>query len=496
MAYEKLGDFVRDLEERGELRRVSHPVSVDREITEIADRCMKSPGGGPALLFEDVRLMDGTASDFPLAINLFGSYGRMALALGVQDLDEIGGRIEEMLEMRVPEKLVDKIAMLPRLAEMAKYPPRAVRGRPACQKVVLKGPDVDVTRLPHLKCWPQDGGTYITFPLVVTRSPSTGVLNAGLYRIQVLDSRRLAMHWQRHKVGAAHWRGMAERGERMPVVIALGADPASMYGGSAPLPPQVDEFVFAGFLRSEPVRLGQAITADLPVPAEAEIVIEGYIDPAEDLVLEGPFGDHTGFYSLADDYPCVHVEAITYREGAIYPATIVGRPPMEDYYLGHATERIFLPLLRLTMPEIVDYHMPPEGIFHNLVFVSIDKQYPGQAWKVMNGLWGQGLMSLAKVIVVLDADTDVRDVQEAWWVTLNNIDPERDVRFSMGPIDVLDHSSRAFTYGSKMGIDATRKWPEEGFDREWPDKIVMDEETRARVTEMWSSLGIDLTGGG
>jgi 4-hydroxy-3-polyprenylbenzoate decarboxylase len=303
----------------------------------------------------------------------------------------------------------------------------------------------------------------------------------------------MAMHWQRHKVGAAHWREMARRGEKMPVVVALGGDPATIYSGTAPLPPQVDEFVFSGFLRSAPVRLARAVTCDLPVPAEADIVIEGYIDPAEELVLEGPFGDHTGFYSLADYYPCVHVEAVTYRSGAIYPATIVGRPPMEDYYLGHATERIFLPLLRLTLPEVVDYHMPAEGIFHNLVFVSIDKQFPGHARKVMNGLWGQGLMSLAKVIVVVDKDTNVRDAQEAWWVALNNIDPERDIQFSMGPVDVLDHSSREFTYGSKMGIDATRKWPEEGFTREWPDKIVMDPDTRRKIDEVWPKLGIDLT---
>ena len=493
MAYDKLSEFIEDLEAHGELVRISHPVSVDREITEIADRCMKSPGGGPALLFENVTLLDGERSELPVAINLFGSYRRMAMALGVDDLDSIGRRIEDMFKIQVPEKLVDKIAMLPKLAEVTKYPPRAYRGSPPCQKIVQRDTEADVTRIPHLKCWPQDGGSYITLPLVITRHPQTGILNAGLYRIQILDERRLAMHWQRHKVGAHHWRAMAERGERMPVVIALGADPATMYAASAPLPPQVDEFVFAGFLRSSPVRLARALTSELPVPAEAEIVIEGYIDPGEELVLEGPFGDHTGFYSLADYYPCVHVEAVTRRENALYPATIVGRPPMEDYYLGHATERIFLPLLRMTLPEVVDYHMPPEGIFHNLVFVSIDKQFPGQARKVINGLWGQGLMSLAKVIIVVDKDTNVRDVRETWWVALNNIDPQRDIQFSMGPMDVLDHSSRGFTYGSKMGIDATRKWPEEGFTREWPDKIVMDDETRRRIDEIWPQLSIDLT---
>jgi len=311
-----------------------------------------------------------------------------------------------------------------------------------------------------------------------------------MYRVQVLGPRTLAMHWQRHKVGAAHWREMAEKGERMPVVIAIGADPASVYSASAPLPPTIDEFLFAGFLRNRPVSLAKAVTCDLEVPAEAEFVIEGYIDPAEPLVVEGPFGDHTGFYSEADLYPQVHVTALTMRRSPVYASTIVGRPPMEDYYLGHATERIFLPLLKLTIPEIVDYHMPAEGIFHNLVFVSIDKQYPGQAYKVMNAMWGQGLMSLAKVIVVLDKDVNVRNVKEAWWVALNHIDPERDVRFSMGPIDVLDHSSRAFTYGSKMGIDATRKWPEEGFTRNWPKRIEMDTDTKKRVDAMWAQLGL------
>jgi 4-hydroxy-3-polyprenylbenzoate decarboxylase len=327
---------------------------------------------------------------------------------------------------------------------------------------------------------------------VITRDPVSGTRNVGMYRIQVTGSRTVAMHWQRHKVGAAHWRAMAERGETMPVAIALGGDPASIYAASAPLPPTLDEFLVAGFLRREPVRLAKAVTADLEVPAEAEIVFEGFIDPAEPLVTEGPFGDHTGFYSLADLYPQVHITAVTMRADPVWPHTIVGRPPMEDYWLGHATERIFLPLLKLTLPEVVDYHMPAEGIFHNLVFVSIDKQYPGQAFKVMNGLWGQGLMSLAKVIVVVDKDVNVRDPKEAWWVALNNIDPERDARFTRGPIDVLDHSSRAFTYGSKMGLDATRKWKEEGFDRPWPDKIVMDAETKSRVDAMWRELGIDL----
>ncbi len=495
MALDNLREFIKAIDGIGELVRVTHPVRARLEIAEIADRVMKSPGGGVALLFEQVLLEDGQRSQQPVAINLFGSMRRMCLALGVRNLDEIGGRISEMLNLKVPEGLFGKLAMLPKLAEIGKFPPRMKSGRAPCQEVVQRDAEVDLGSIPFLTTWPGDGGRYLTLPLVITTDPATSVRNVGMYRVQVLDRNSLAMHWQRHKVGAGHWREMATRGERMPVVIALGGDPASMYSGSAPLPPTIDEFLFAGFLRGEPVELAKALTSDLAVPAQAELVLEGYIDPAEPLVLEGPFGDHTGFYSLADYYPRVHVTAITSRRDPIYPATLVGRPPMEDFYLGHATERIFLPLLRLTVPEIVDYHMPAPGIFHNLVFVSIDKQYPGQAYKVMNALWGQGLMSLAKVLVIVDKEVDVRDPDEAWWIALNNIDPERDVRFSMGPMDVLDHSSRAFTYGSKMGIDATRKWKEEGFDREWPELIRMDEETKKRVDEMWDRLGIDLAVG-
>ncbi|MBA3316858.1 MAG: menaquinone biosynthesis decarboxylase [Gemmatimonadales bacterium] len=492
MAPDNLRDFIKAIEDAGELVRVTQPVRARLEIAEIADRCMKSPGGGPALLFEQVLLEDGRPSPHPVAINLFGSMRRMCLALGVDDLESVSGRISELLEMKVPQGLLGKLAMLPKLAEVGKFPPTLRSGRAPCQEVVLRDDAVNLDDIPFLTTWPGDGGRYITLPMVITRDPARGIRNVGMYRIQVLGKDTLAMHWQRHKVGAAHWRQMAAAGERMPVVIALGGDPASIYSGSAPLPPTIDEFLFAGFLRRAPVDLTRAVTCDLEVPSEAELVLEGYIDPAEPLVIEGPFGDHTGFYSLADYYPKVHVTAVTARRSPIYPATLVGRPPMEDFYLGHATERIFLPLLRLTVPEIVDYHMPAPGIFHNLVFVAIDKQYPGQAYKVMNALWGQGLMSLAKVIVVVDRDVNVRDPDEAWWIALNNIDPERDVRFTMGPMDVLDHSSRAFTYGSKMGIDATRKWREEGFDRDWPERIQMDEETRRRVDEMWPRLGIAL----
>jgi 4-hydroxy-3-polyprenylbenzoate decarboxylase len=492
MAIDSTQEFLSEIARIGELTRITHPVRARLEIAEIADRCMKSPGGGPALLFEHVLLDDGSRSAYPVAINLFGSMRRMCLALGVAELDEVGDRISELLQLKVPEGLFAKLALLPRLAEIAKFPPRIRSGKPACQDRVLRGSDIDLTRVPFLTTWPEDGGPYITLPMVITSDPVRGIRNVGMYRIQVLGKDTLAMHWQRHKVGAAHWREMAARGEKMPVVIAIGGDPASVYSGSAPLPPTIDEFIFAGFLRKSPVELAKALTCDLEVPGGADFVVEGYIDPAEALVLEGPFGDHTGFYSLADYYPKVHVTAVTMRTDPVYIATLVGRPPMEDYFLGHATERIFLPLLKLTVPEIVDYHMPAPGIFHNLVFVSIDKQYPGQAYKVMNALWGQGLMSLAKVLVVVDKEVNVRDPDEAWWIALNNIDPERDVRFTMGPVDVLDHASRAFTFGSKMGIDGTRKWKEEGFSREWPRLITMDGATKQRVDAIWPELGIHL----
>ena len=486
-----LQEFIDAIERAGELRRIAEPVKVELEMCEISDRVMKMPGGGPALLFEQPVLRDGTISKHPVAINLFGSMSRMALALGVTKLDDHGDRITRLMDLKVPEGFLGKLQMLPRLMEVAKFPPRTVSSPAPCQEIVWQGSDIDLDRLPVLTTWPEDGGPFLTMTAVVSKDPKRGIRNVGMYRVQQLDKDSVAMHWQRHKTGAEHWRQMAEKGERMPVCIVVGADPASMYSASAPLPPNIDEFIFAGFLRKKPVKLVKALTCDLEVPADAEIVIEGYIDPKEELVVEGPFGDHTGYYSEADLYPKVHVTAVTMRKDAVYCATIVGRPPMEDYYLGHATERIFLPLLKLTTPEIVDYHMPAEGVFHNLVLVSIRKQYPGHAYKVMNALWGAGLMSLAKVIVVVDEWVNVRDPREAWWVALNNIDPERDARFTMGPMDVLDHSSRAFSYGSKMGLDGTRKWPEEGFRRDWPNLILMDDATKRRVDAMWPKLGLD-----
>lgn len=489
-SFDTLQDFLAAVERAGELVRIGEPVKVELEMCEIADRVMKMPGGGPALLFERPILRDGSVARYPVVVNAFGSMSRMAMALGVERLDEHGDRITKLLDLKVPEGFLGKLQLLPRLMEVAKFPPRMQSSPAPCQAVVWQGDEIDLDRIPVLTTWPEDGGPFITMTAVVSKDPKRGIRNVGMYRVQQMGKRHVAMHWQRHKTGAEHWRQMAERGERMPVCIVVGADPASMYSASAPLPPNVDEFIFAGFLRRKPVKLVKALTCDLEVPAESEFVIEGYIDPREELVVEGPFGDHTGFYSEADLYPRVHVTAVTMRKDPVYCATIVGRPPMEDFYLGHATERIFLPLLKLTTPEIVDYHMPAEGVFHNLVLVSIRKQYPGHAYKVMNALWGAGLMSLAKVLVVVDEWVDVRNPQEAWWVALNNIDPERDTRFTMGPMDVLDHSSRAFSYGSKMGIDGTRKWPEEGFTRDWPTVIEMDAATKARVDAMWPRLGL------
>jgi 4-hydroxy-3-polyprenylbenzoate decarboxylase len=490
--FQNLRDFIQHLDRTGELVRVTRPVSVDLEMAEIVDRTMKLPGGGPALLFESPLQMDGSRSPMPVAINLFGSWSRISAALGVEDLREHAERIRQLLKPEVPKGLWAKVQMLPKLAELTKVPPRKYRGSPPCQEVILREGEFDLTRLlPVLKTWPQDGGPFITMPMVMTRDADGGPQNIGMYRMQVFGPTETGMHWQQHKGGAAHFRSWKRSGRgRMPVVVALGGDPVTMYTPTAPLPPGINEYLFGGFLRREPVYTTTALTTDLEIPAEADIVLEGYVDPAEPLAIEGPFGDHTGFYTLEEQYPVFHVTTVTMRREPVYPATLVGRPPVEDVYLGGATERIFLPLAQLTMPEIVDYHMPPEGVFHNLVFVSIRKEYPGHAYKVMNGLWGMGLMSLAKVIVVVDDRVDVQNTQEAWWYALGNIDPERDVRFTRGPVDDLDHASQHASFGSKMGIDGTRKWPEEGFTRRWPDLIEMEGSVKARVDAYWKELRI------
>ncbi|MBX6376950.1 MAG: menaquinone biosynthesis decarboxylase [Clostridia bacterium] len=482
--FDNLRQFIQHLEASGELRRVTEPVSPRLEITEITDRIVKR--GGPALLFENVE-----GSDLPVVINLFGSRRRVSWALGVEDVEELASRLETLFDLEgIRGGPLAAFSLLPRLQDLRSLAPRRVRSAP-CQEVVQTGDQVDLRRLPVLTCWPGDAGPFITLPLVITRDPETGRVNVGMYRLQVLDGRTTAVHWQRHKTGARHFAKARATGRRLEVAVALGGDPALIYAATAPLPDALDEYAFAGLLRRRPVEVVPARTVDLEVPAQAEIVLEGYVDPAEPLVTEGPFGDHTGFYSLEDDYPVFHVTAVTSRRDPLYPTTIVGRPPMEDYWLGFATERIFLPLVRLMLPEVVDYHMPAEGVFHNLVFVSIQKQYPGQAFKVANGLWGLGLLSLAKVIVVCDEDVNVQDPFEVRWVALNNIDPQRDVRFTAGPVDVLDHASSHFTFGTKMVIDATRKWPEEGFTRRWPERIRMSREVVELVDRKWRLYGLD-----
>lgn len=455
--FRNLRAYLEALERRGELHRVRVPVSAELEIAEIADRVVKA--GGPALLFERV-----VGKDFPVAIGLFGTRARTAFALGVEDLDELARKVEALLALE-PGKggLSALLGLLPKLPLLRGFFPRRVRRAPV-QEVVWRGEEVDLRRLPVLKCWPLDGGPFLTLPLVITKDPETGELNLGMYRMQVLDPRSTAMHWQWHKVGRRHLEKAKRLGRRLEVAVALGGDPVLTYAATAPLPPLpgVSEFHLAGFLRGAPIELAKGVTVDLPVPAEAEFVLEGYIDPEEPLVEEGPFGDHTGFYTPVDLYPRFHVTAVTHRKGAVYPATIVGVPPMEDAYLIEATERLFLPALRLVLPEVVDYHMPPEGVAHNWVNVSLRKAYPGQAYKVAYGMLGLGQMMFAKVIVAVDADVPVKPGFAALLEALKHALPGRDTLLLRGPVDVLDHSSRAFAFGGKLVIDGTRKLPEEG----------------------------------
>jgi 4-hydroxy-3-polyprenylbenzoate decarboxylase len=489
VAYRDLREFISRLEREGELKRLAAEVDVDLEITEITDRVSKA--GGPALLFEKPRsARDGVAYDIPLAINLLGSKRRMELALEVNSLEDVARRIEELLEMRPPEGLLDKVRLLPKLAEMGSFFPKTVKSGPC--KEVIERENVSLARLPVMKCWPQDGGRFITWPMVITRSPKTGRRNIGCYRMQVYDDRTTAMHWQIHKGGAEHFRWLQRQGKgrRMDVAVAIGADPATMYSGILPLPEDLDEFLFAGFLRHEPVELVRCETVDLEVPANAEIVLEGYVD-LDDIRSEGPFGDHTGYYSLEDKFPAFHLTCLTRRKNPVYVSTLVGAPPMEDYWMGHGVERIFLPLMRKQMPEVVDMHMPPEGIFHNLMIVSIRKSYPGHARKVMNAIWGLPGAMFTKCIVVVDHDVDVHNVREVVWKAFNHIDPERDIQFVLGPVDQLEHASRLPNFGSKMGVDATTKWPSEGFTRPWPDEIKMDPEVQRKIDTIWSRLGLE-----
>ncbi|MHB8734905.1 MAG: UbiD family decarboxylase [Terriglobales bacterium] len=521
MAFSDLREFIHALDKAGELRRIRHEVDPILEITEVADRISKQHG--PALLFENPTGYRGR----PLLINQFGSRRRMALALGVDDVNEIADRIRKLLDLRPAPGLIEKLKLLPVLAEVGNYFPRVV-SHGECQEVVLKE-NFSLLDFPVLQCWPEDGGRYITFPCVFSKDPKSGRRNVGMYRLQVFDERTCGMHWQIHKQGAeqmrerlrsrsgaaaeavierAHGleslpapsRSSAEFGQvapavapgsasRMEVAVAIGTDPAVTFSAILPAPPGIDEMLLAGFIRQKAVELVKCKTVDLEVPASAEIVLEGYVDLDERRV-EGPFGDHTGFYSLADQYPVLHVTCVTHRKVPVYSTTIVGKPPMEDGWMGEAVSRIFLPLMQMQFPEIRDVNLPVEGVFHNLMLVAIRKSYPGHARKIMNGIWGLGQAMFTKCIVVVDEDTDVHNLAEVVLKVFNHIDPERDIQFTLGPVDALDHASRLPNFGSKMGIDATRKWPSEGFLRPWPKELTMDAAVKTRVDAMWKKLGL------
>lgn len=483
MAFDDLQDFVRALEKKKELKRIAIEVDPHLEITEFADRAVKN--NGPALLFEKPK-----GSRFPLLINAFASDRRMALALGVENVNEIAARITELKELKKPDGFLGAMKMLPKLGELSNAFPKTVSDG-ACKEVILREGQFSLDDFPILHCWPDDGGRFITLPLVFSRSLRTGKPNCGMYRMQVFDGQTCGMHWQTHKQGADHYRQLKAAGQdmRMPISVAIGADPAVTFSAIAPLPPDIDEMMFAGFLRNQPVRMVKSETNDLLVPADAEIVLEGYVELGE-LRTEGPFGDHTGFYSLDDEYPVFHVTCVTHRKKPLYSATIVGPPPMEDFWMGKAVERIFLPLMKLQLPEVVDICMPPEGVFHNLILVSIRKAYPGHARKVMHSIWGTGQAMFSKCIVVVDDDVNVQDVSEVAWKALNNIDPQRDIEMVLGPVDSLDHASRLPNFGSKMGVDATKKWPQEGFTRRWPEVLRMDKAVVERVDALWKKAGM------
>lgn len=456
MSYTSLEKFIEMIEQAGELVRVQERVSTDLEISEITDRMCKSPKGGKAVLFEN------TPQGIPVLMNSMGSYKRMALALGCDDLDVIGGEIEELFKMFTgpKESLWDKLKMLPELSKLSSWMPRVSSGKGKCQEIIYKEPDLSL--LPILKTWPSDGGPFITFPMVITKDPASGIRNVGMYRMQVIGPAETGMHWHKHKVGARHYEEYKQLGQKMPVAVAIGGDPAHTFSATAPLPDNVDEFMLSGFLRKKKVDLVKCISNELEVPADADFVLEGYIDPQEELVWEGPFGDHTGFYSLPDFYPRFHITCITSKKNPIYPATVVGVPPMEDAYIQKASERIFLAPIKLAMlPEVVDMDMPDAGVAHNLVVVSIHKTFAGQAAKVVSSMWGAGQMMFNKILVVVDADVDVHDYIAVGRTISENLSPSEDVVFGKGPLDVLDHSSSKYAFGGKMFLDATRKYPEE-----------------------------------
>ena len=507
MAFESFGAFVQTLERSGELLRVSRPVATELELTELADRQMKSPGGGKALLIEKPTV-NGQASPFPVAINTLGSWKRMALSLGADSVEAVARELGSLMNAKPPTSLRETIKLLSTALDLRHARPRSVKDGP-CKEVVHRFDDAPPSRLepwppapdwrdpstfnpqpptllelPILKCWPLDGGRFITLPCVVTRDPDTGERNLGMYRIQIYDARTAGMHWQLQKVGARHGRRYYETGTRMPVAIFLGGDPVFTFAATAPLPDGLDEFLLAGYLRRKSVDLVKCETSDLEVPADADCVIEGYVDPKEPLRAEGPFGDHTGYYTLPEPYPVFHVTAITHRRDALYPATIVGIPPMEDFYIGSASVKLFLPIFRMNFPEIMDIALPAEGVFHNLVFVSIRKTYPMQAYKIMHGLWGMGQMMFTKYIVVVDDDVDVHNTSDVLFRLCANTDPQRDSIFTRGPADVLDHATSEMAVGTKLGVDATRKLAGEGFKRPWPPLIKMDPAVKERVRRL------------
>lgn len=507
MAFDSFRDFLKTLEQSGELRRISSPVATELEISEWADREMKKPGGGQALVFEQPTI-NGQVSPFPLAINTLGSERRMAQSLGVNSVEEVAAELGSLMKAKPPTGFREAIKLLGTALDLRHAKPKTVKSGP-CKEVIHKfeapatrvepwpaAPDIlkelaatnpqpsTLLNLPIQRCWPLDGGRFITLPCVVTRDPDTGDRNLGMYRIQIYDVQTTGMHWQLQKVAARHGRRYYETGQRMPVSIFLGGDPVFAFCATAPLPDGLDEFLLAGYLRKKSVELVKCETNDLEVPANADFVIEGYVDPKEPLRMEGPFGDHTGYYSLPEPYPVFHVTAITHRKDAVYPATIVGIPPMEDFYMGNASVKLFLPIFKMNFPEIVDLALPAEGVFHNLVFVSIKKTYPMQAYKIMHGLWGMGQMMFSKYIVVVDADVNVHNTSEVLFRLCANTDPQRDSIFTKGPSDVLDHATSELAVGSKLGIDATKKLPGEGFKRNWPPLIKMDEAVRRKVDQL------------
>lgn len=477
--YIDLNDFIADLERRRLLVHVAESVSPDLEIAAVTDRACKSPGGGPALLFDQP-----TGFDIPVVSNLYGSLERMCLALGVKALDDLAVEIDQLMTPQMPEGIMDALKMLPMVGRLRDLMPKTVKDAP-CQEIVDRNATLDA--LPILKCWPEDGGKYITFPLVFTKDPESGMRNIGTYRMQVYDGRSTGMHWQRHKGGAQHYRVAERLGRRLDVAVALSAEPVLPYCATAPMPEGLDELLLAGFLARRRIEMVKCVTCDLEVPASAHIVLEGYVEPGERR-REGPFGDHTGLYSQPDDFPVFHVTCITRRKRPTYLTTLVGVPPMEDYYLGLASERIFLPMIRKTLPEIVDMHFPAEGIFHNLVIVSIDKRYPGHARKIMNAFWGLGQLMFSKTIVVVDRDVNVHNLSQVAWIVGTHYDPLRDIQMTKGPVDDLDDAADLPAYGGKMGIDATRKWASEGYTRHWPERVATTEAAGQRALEIWERL--------